>query len=136
MLSSLLLIRHLNTITMIRLMKDLPDNVLGALATGKIAGTDYETVLMPAIEEKLKKNAKIRLIYHIDSDFTGFELSAIWDDAKLGMKHLSEFERVAFVSDHDMLNSMVKFFSHMIKSKIKIFKDSELDEAKQWIVEP
>ncbi|MEQ8547118.1 MAG: STAS/SEC14 domain-containing protein [Cyclobacteriaceae bacterium] len=120
---------------MIRLMKDLPESILGVFATEKITGEDYETILIPALEEKLKANAKIRMIYHIDGDFTGFEFSALWDDAKFGMKHLSEFERVALVSDHEMINSIVRFFSYMIKSEIKIFKDRELLEAKEWIIE-
>ena len=40
---------------MLKIMNDLPDNVLGVLAEGKITGTDYETVLIPAIEKKLKE---------------------------------------------------------------------------------
>jgi hypothetical protein len=50
---------------------------LGALATGEITGADYESILMPAIEEKLKSNSKIRMLYHIGSDFEGFEISHV-----------------------------------------------------------
>jgi hypothetical protein len=121
---------------MIRLMRDLPDKVIGILATGKITSEDYERVLTPALKEKLKTNTKIRMLYHIDSDFTSFELGAIWDDAMLGIKHLSEIESVALVSDHEIINSLVKFFGHLIKAEIQIFKDSELDQAKEWIIKP
>jgi hypothetical protein len=44
-------------------MRDLPDNVLGVLAIGKITGTDYETILISALDEKLKSNTKIRILY-------------------------------------------------------------------------
>ncbi|SHJ49505.1 SpoIIAA-like [Reichenbachiella agariperforans] len=74
------------------------------------------------------------MLYHLKSDFTGFELSALWDDAKLGMKHLTEWERIALVSDHEMVNSFVMFFSHLVKADIKLFRDSELSQAKKWIV--
>ncbi len=32
-------------------MKGLPDDTLGISADGEITGTDYETVLIPALEE-------------------------------------------------------------------------------------
>ena len=118
---------------MLRLMKDLPDNVLGVFVKGKITGADYETILIPALEEKFKTNSKIRMLYHINRDFTGIELSAMWDDAKLGIKHLTEWERISLVSDHEMINSFIKFFSHLILCEIRIFKDEELEKAKKWI---
>ncbi len=37
---------------MLKIMNDLPANVLGISAEGKITGTDYETGLIPVIEEK------------------------------------------------------------------------------------
>jgi len=116
-------------------MKDLPDYVLGVLVTGEITGADYETILIPALEGKLKANPKIRMLYHIDSEFTGFEISAMWDDAKLRMKHLSEWERIALVSDHERINSLLKFFGHLISGQIRIYKETQLEEAKVWIAE-
>jgi hypothetical protein len=54
---------------MIKMLNDFPDNVLAVSAEGKITGTDYETVLIPAIEEKLKTNKKIRMLYQLGSNF-------------------------------------------------------------------
>jgi len=39
---------------MLKIINDLPDNVLGVSGEGKITGKDYETVLIPAIAEKFK----------------------------------------------------------------------------------
>ena len=57
-----------------------PENVLGVSGEGKITGTDYETVLMPAIEEKFKTNKKIRMIYLLGSKFSGFDFTAMLGD--------------------------------------------------------
>ena len=116
-------------------MNDFPDNVLAVSAEGKITGTDYETVLIPAIEEKLKTNKKIRMLYQLGSNFTGFEMSAMLDDAKMGMKHLSAWDRIALVSDHHMINTFAKFFGHMLSCELRVFKNTELEEANKWIVE-
>jgi len=120
---------------MLKIMNDLPDNVLGVSAEGKITGTDYETVLIPAIEEKFKTNKKIRMLYHLGSQFTGFDLSAMLDDAKMGMKHLSSWDRIALVSDHEMINTFAKFFGHMLSCELRVFKNAEFEEAKKWIID-
>ena len=80
---------------MLIIMYDLPANVLGIFAGGKITGSDYETVLIPALEEKLKANKKVRMLYQLGGEFTGFERSAMLDDAKVGLKHLSAWDRIA-----------------------------------------
>ena len=120
---------------MLKILEGLPNNVLGVSAEGKITGTDYETVLIPAIEEKLKTNKKVRMIYQLGNKFTGFELSAMLDDAKMGMKHLSVWDRIALVSDHEMINTFAKFFGHMLSCELRIFKNTEMAEAKKWITE-
>lgn len=120
---------------MIKILNDYPDNVLGVSAEGKITGTDYETVLIPALDEKLKANKKIRVLYQLGSNFTGFEMSAMLDDAKMGMKHLSAWDKIALVSDHEMINSFAKFFGYLMTCELRIFKNDELEEAKKWIID-
>lgn len=116
-------------------MNDLPNNVLGVSAEGKITGTDYETVLIPAIEEKLKTNKKISMLYQLGNNFSGFEMSAMLDDAKMGMKHLSAWDKIALVSDHQMINTFAKFFGHMLSCELRVYKNDELEAARKWIVE-
>ena len=120
---------------MLTIMNDLPDNVLGVTAEGKVTGIDYESVIIPVVEKSLKENNKIRMIYHLGSSFTGFDMSAMLDDAKMGMKHLSAWDKIALVSDHAMINTFAKFFGYMMSCELHIFKNAELEEAKKWIVE-
>ncbi len=120
---------------MIKIINELPDNVLGAIANGKITAADYENFLIPAIEEKFKTNKKIRMIYQLGNDFTGFDLGAMLDDAKIGMKHLSAWDRIALVSDHEMINSFAKFFGYLMSCEVRIYKNAEFEMAKKWISE-
>ncbi|MCJ7467734.1 MAG: STAS/SEC14 domain-containing protein [Maribacter sp.] len=120
---------------MLKLLKDLPDNVLGVSAEGKITGTDYENILIPAVEDKLHRHKKIAMLYQLGDKFTGYDLNALWDDTKLGMKHLSSWEKVALVSDHEMINAFARFFGHMFSCEFRIFKNSEFEQARKWIAE-
>jgi hypothetical protein len=57
------------------------------------------------------------------------------DDAKLGISHLTSWDRIALVSDHDMINSLAKFFGHIFPCPVRIFDNASFDQAKQWITE-
>jgi hypothetical protein len=120
---------------MLRIINELPDNVLGVSAEGKVTGTDYETIFIPALEEKLKSNNKINLLYQLGVNFYGFDLSAMLDDAKMGINHLSSWGRIALVSDHDMINTFAKFFGFLMTYEVRIFENAEFENAKEWISE-
>ena len=84
---------------MIELIPNLPDLVLGIRAEGKVTSIDYRSVFVPAVKEKLSKNAKISLLYHLGEDFENYELAAIWEDIKMGIQHYTAWEKVAIITD-------------------------------------
>ena len=95
---------------MIERIRDLPDNVVGFTAKGKVTASDYESVIIPAVEEEFSRHKKIRCLYHVGEEVSGFEAGAVWDDTKLGFKHLAGWEKVAVVSDIGWLRTAIKVF--------------------------
>lgn len=120
---------------MIDRIPDLPDNVLGFTASGTITGADYENVIVPAVEALFAAQGKVRFLYHLGDAFDGFDAAAAWDDTKLGLRHLSGWERMALVSDVEWIRGAVKVFGVVISGHVRVFHNSELDEAKHWIAE-
>jgi hypothetical protein len=120
---------------MLKIINDLPEYILGIEGEGEVTGSDYETVLIPAVEEKLKTSKKISLLYHLGNNFTGFDMKAMIDDAAIGMKHLSSWDRIALVSDHQVINIFAKFFGYFLSGEVRVFQDAELEKAKKWISE-
>ena len=84
---------------MIEIIEGFPGNVVGLAAKGEVTRKDYLEVVIPAIDKALKRNAKLRLYYDLGSQFTGIDFGAEWEDFKLGIEHLSRWERVAVVTD-------------------------------------
>lgn len=115
------------------MLKDIPDHVVGLSAEGKVTARDYETVFIPFVENKLKEHKKIDLLYFLGERFTGFNLGAMWDDTKLGMKHYSAWNRVALVSDHEMINVFARLFGHLFRCEFRVFGNSDFEEARKWI---
>ena len=75
------------------------------------------------------------MIYQHGNEFSGFDLSAMLDDSKMGMKHLSAWDIIALVSDHEMINAFAKYFGHMMSYELRVYKNNELVEAKKWVTE-
>jgi hypothetical protein len=118
---------------MIKIMDDLPDYVIGFTAKGKVTGEDYKSVLIPAVEEKIKKHSAINLLYHLGEDCSGFEIEAMWDDAKIGLQHLNAWQKIAVVSDIDWIRMATKAFGFTMPGHVKVFANSELAEARKWV---
>lgn len=120
---------------MLEILTGLPENIVGVSAREKVTGEDYESVLIPAVEERLERFAKIRVLYVIGPDFSGFTAGAVWDDAWIGLRHLSAYERVAVVSDAGWIVNAVKLFSFFMPCPVKVFGNDRLADAKAWICE-
>ncbi|HTO44826.1 MAG TPA: STAS/SEC14 domain-containing protein [Burkholderiales bacterium] len=120
---------------MIEKIPDLPDNVLGFAAKGTVTAKDYETVIIPQVETMFSRQNKVRFLYHLGEDFSGIDAAAAWDDTKLGLRHLTGWERVAVVSDVGWIRSAVRIFGLVIPGRVRVFHNRELGEAKRWIQE-
>jgi len=121
---------------MIELISGLPSYVLGFKASGEVSAEDYRTVLVPAIEETLSKTKKVRLLYVLGDGFEGYSGAAAWEDAKVGLRHLTRFDRVAVVTDVDWIENTVKAFGFVMPCEVRVFNNDSLQEAREWIAEP
>ncbi|HUZ90538.1 MAG TPA: STAS/SEC14 domain-containing protein [Methylocella sp.] len=119
---------------MIEALKDFPANVVAVACKGRVTSLDYETVLVPAVESALKQHDKLRLYYQIDSDFSGIDPGAMWEDFKVGMEHLLRWERIAVVTDVDWIEHTVRAFGFLMPGKVKTFPVNESAKAREWIV--
>ncbi len=121
---------------MIETISGLPDNALGFVASGEVAADDYRWALVPAIEEKLRKMERVRMLYVLGDSFKGFTGAAAWQDAVVGLKHLTRFSRIAIVTDVDWLEKSVKAFGFMMPGEVRVFQNKNLHDARAWISEP
>jgi len=120
---------------MVEQISDLPINTIGFTAKGTVTAHDYESMIIPAVEALFSRQSKVRFLYHLGEDFTGFEAAAMWDDTKLGLKHLSGWDRMAVVTDVEWIRVAIKIFGIAIPGHVRVFHNAELAEAKRWISE-
>jgi hypothetical protein len=118
---------------MIEPLQGFPANVLAFVCHGRVSKQDYDTVLVPMVNEALKNKAKLRLYYETGADFDGIAPGAVWEDFKVGMEHLTRWERMAVVTDVEWIKHTVRFFSFMMPGELKIFSREQIAQARAWI---
>ena len=123
------------TYNMLQFINDLEPHVVGIHAVGEVTKEDMETVLMPRIDELVKRQGEINYLLVLETDVKNFTLGAWWDDLKLGLKNFTKWNKIAVVSDQKGVEWFTNAFKYFIPGKSKGFSLSELDEATKWITE-
>src|SRR5690348_11438323 len=117
---------------MIEIIKELPDSVVGIVATGRVTDEECNNVLRPAIEASLRRHGKIRLYYEIGSRFPG----AGWDDLDIGIDNPRQLERIAVVTDTGWVRQTVNALRFLIASEVRVFTRLDAEEGRAWITSP
>jgi hypothetical protein len=119
---------------MIEQLSGFPDNVLAFAGRGRLTRADYTEVLTPAVEQALATHPRVRLYYELGSDFTGIAPGAMWEDFKVGVEHLTRWERVAVLTDVEWIRSAIRLFSFIMPVEVKSFPISGTAQARDWII--
>jgi SpoIIAA-like len=119
---------------MLERIEGLPDTVLRFEAKGELTGDDYNTILIPAVDQALARHDKLRLLYVLGEEFSGITGGAIWGDTRVGFSHVTRWEKIAVVTDKDWLRHSVDIFGYLIPGEVKGFTTSELPDARAWVV--
>jgi hypothetical protein len=120
---------------MIELLKGFPDNVVAIACHGRVTREDYETALIPAVEEALQSNDKVRLLYEVGADFEGYDAGAAWEDLKVGVEHFSRWERIAVITDIEWIKHTTQLFSFIMPGTARVYSTADAADARLWITQ-
>lgn len=118
---------------MIEVLPQSQGKTLGVCFTGKATDEDYVKVFVPTLEKLIKEHGKIRCLYFMDEGFQGWELGAMWDDAKYGIKHRNDFEKIAVVGGPKWAEWATRIASHLVSAEIRTYSADQLDDAWSWV---
>ena len=118
---------------MIEQLADFPDNVAAFVCHGHVTKADYESVLIPDLNKRLESHDKVRIYYQTAPDFDGFDSGAMWDDTKVGFRHLLRWEKFAVVTDVGWITQAMKFVGFLMPGQFRAFPTAEASAARRWI---
>jgi hypothetical protein len=118
---------------MLQFIKDLPDHVIGIRAVGEVDKEDYDRVLIPRMEELVKRQGEINYLLVLETDVENFSAAAWWQDFKIGLKHFNRWKKVAIVTDQKGVEWITDAARHFIPGESRGYKLTELNDAIDWV---
>jgi len=115
-----------------QMSEGIKNNVVALYAHGMISHQDYERVVIPTVEEKIRLYSKVRFLFVLADDFEGYTAEAMWDDTKIGLQHLTAFEKIAVVTNTVWVKEAVRFFGVFVPCPVKVFPKEEIQSATSW----
>ena len=95
---------------MIEHLRNFPDGVLAFICKGRVTKADYNSSSRSgSCEDTEGSDEKVRLYYETAADFSAIEPGAMWEDFKVGMEHLTRWERIAVVTDVEWIKQTMRF---------------------------
>jgi hypothetical protein len=118
---------------MIQVIKEVPGNVAAFRALGKVEAKDYDNIVIPEIDNLVKKQGRINFMLVLDTNLSSFTMGAIIKDLSVGVKHFSKWHKMAIVSESGAINTFTDLFSYIAPGEAKGFTHSQMEEATKWV---
>ena len=120
---------------MIKVLPESMGNILILRAVGKLTDLDYKDVLIPRLDLIIREHGKARLLMDMADDFHGWEAAALWDDARFGIAHRNDFEKIGLIGGPSWVEWGVKLAAMVVGGEIRSFSPDQREEALNWIRE-
>jgi len=119
---------------MIEQIKDLPPNMVGFRSSGEVTKDDFE-IVHTEVEKLVNNIGKLNYLLFLDNSPADFTAGAWMQDALLGIKNITEWNRAAIVTDSDAVIGFTNAFSKVIPGEFRGFHKSDYLEAVSWTSE-
>ncbi len=118
---------------MLEYLTGIPDGIVGVKAIGTLTREDYTSVLDPLFHKARQEGRRLRVLFEIGPEFTGFTPGAAWEDAKLGLRSLRTFAGCAVTTDHEWIRDATGFAGFFLPCPVKVFPTRNRDRAVAWL---
>ncbi len=118
---------------MIEVLPGSEGNILILKAAGKLTDKDYKEVLIPRLESIIQEHGRARLLIDMGDEFHGWEAEALWDDARFGLTHRNDFDKMGVIGGPKWLEWGLKLATMIMSGEIRSFASIERAEAMRWI---
>lgn len=119
---------------MIEKIKDLPPNMVGFRSEGEVVKEDFDLVI-EEVSTLVEKTGKLNYLLFLDNSPADFTIGAWFQDALLGIKNITKWNRAAIVTDSETVRKFTDLFSKVMPGTFRGFRKEEYDLAIDWTSE-
>jgi len=117
---------------MISIINDAPENVAAFNATGEITREDFENLVIPHVKSKVEQFDELNYLLYLNTDLDNFTMGAWLQDALLGIKNITKWNRAAIVTDKEGVQNFTDIFSVLMPGEFKSYPKENLYNALYW----
>ena len=117
---------------MITIIQEAADNVAAFRASGQVTKDDFENVVLPHVKAKVEVYDELNYLFYLDTKLEEFTAGAWIQDAWLGIKNLTKWNRCAIISDEERIHKFTETFSKVMPGEFKTFTTAQLGVAAKW----
>lgn len=118
---------------MLKIIENLPDNVVGVEAFDEVNADDLKNILIPALERSVNKYNEINYLLVLRTEVKNWTAGAWVQDMWAGMKNFTKWNKIAVVTNESAVEKFTDGFSLLTPGEAKGFKLNEEEEAKHWV---
>jgi len=118
---------------MIEILKDMPSNVVGFRALGIVTKEDYQNIVTPEVDRLVTRTNALNFLLVLDTEIENFTVGAWVQDALIGLKNLTKWNRSAIVTDSDSVINFTNGLSYLVPGEFMGFKKENYEAALSWV---
>lgn len=119
---------------MIQQISNLPSNMVGFRSSGEVTKDDFD-IVHTEVEKLVDETGKLNYLLFLDNSPTDFTAGAWLQDALLGIRNITEWNRAGIVSDSETVIGFTNAFSKVIPGEFRGFHKDEYQQAVDWVSE-
>jgi len=117
---------------MIVQIPDLPDTMVGFRADGEVTKDDFE-IVKHQVASLVEKTGKLNYLLFLDTSPSEFTAGAWLQDALLGIKNITKWNRAAIISDSETVINFTDIFSKLMPGEFRGYPKADYNEAVDWV---
>ncbi len=118
--------------SMLKSITTAPRNIAAFEASGDITKEDFDRVIK-IVDEKIEQEGELNYLLKLDTPLRNFTFAAWMNDAWLGIKNITKWNRCAIVTDKESVQKFTDMFSKIMIGEFRGFDQEEYDKAEHWV---
>ena len=118
---------------MIEVLTDVPPGIVAVRAGGVLTREEYDTVIVPLLDEARREGRRLRCLCEVGADYRGLTPGAAWEDLTLGLRALHLFDGCAVVSDVGWIREASRLAAFLMPCPVRVFDERDRADAAAWL---
>ncbi|WP_100074470.1 STAS/SEC14 domain-containing protein [Chryseobacterium camelliae] len=109
-----------------------PRNIAAFEASGEVTKEDFDRVIK-IVDEKIEQEGELNYLLKLDTPLRNFTFAAWMNDAWLGIKNITKWNRCAIVTDKESVQKFTDMVSKIMIGEFRGYDQEEYNKAEHWV---